>query len=486
MQPYDSAHEERVKAYCRQVVEPAYTEAHRTLDAEYPVWPVRAQRSFDEGMSWAASTAKHTREMREALGLSAPSLPPIPAPQGMMRMSGRVCEDGGGPMNALGTTMMWGLHGFKYERDRVKQHFEWAADNGLRFLRWLGEVRDTGGEPFWRDLAIVPVGSADYPEWPDYEAQVRDATQLAMDYGLRLQWTIFGTGHDHKQRTVERWLSGVGPVLHGVQGTEVANENQGFASDGIEMRQLASYLRARLGVDFPLALTAVAESEAAALYNGSAANLFTFHFDRADGENGWRWVRQSWPGKDFGAFSDNEPKGDHSSVSSDTDPERITMAGVVAFIVGACMHVIHTGAGVRGVDDPARGRVANLWDVPSMGPVCAAMRKWQALLPSDLARWTKENWYWSGHPFLIEKKDIGDDALAANRGATRCFAATNGAKFITAPIGIMQEFSMVAKTPMRITCYDWTGEPYEEALLTAGMTQTFKGRNSAVVIGERI
>jgi len=420
--------------------------------------------------------------------MEAVYVPPIILPKGLTRMNGRVCQDDNGPMNAVGTTLMWGLHGCKFEESRLRQHYEWAADMGLQFFRMLGEVRDTdpNAEPFWKDLAIVPVGSADYPEWSDYERQVQACTQMALDHGMRVEWSIFGTGRDNKTRTVERWLAGVKPVMPGVQMTEVANESQGFSSDGAELREIASIIRSHLGQDHPLALTAVAEDDAMALYYGSAANLFTFHFDRTDGENGWRWVRQPWPGKDFGAFSDNEPKGDHSSIASDTDPERITMAGVNAFLVGACHHVIHTGAGVRGIDDPARGRVANLWDVPSFTQVLPAMKKWRALLPADLAQWTKENWYWPGHPFLIAENFIGDSALAANYGATRCFAATNGNRFIASPIGIMNEFPMVAKTAMRYTCYDWTGEPYMEGLAAKGEAFLFKNRYSSVVIGERV
>jgi hypothetical protein len=416
-----------------------------------------------------------------------PLVVPAPPPQGLTRMNGRLVVDDNGPMNALGTTLMWGLHGCKFEPGRLRLHWEWAADMGLQFFRMLGEVRDTDPTkpPFWKDLAIVPVGSVDYPEWPDYEQRVQDCTLMGMSVGMRVEWSIFGTGHDDKRRTVDRWLAGVVPVLSGVQMTEVANESNGFEADGIELRQLAAIIRSRLGPGHPLALTAVSEADTAALYNGSAANIVTFHFDRAPGENGWRWVRQPWPGKDFGAFSDNEPKGDHSSIASDEDPERITMAGVTAFIVGASHHVIHTGAGVRGVDDPARGRVANLWDVPSMGPVCAAMKTWRTLLPPDLAQWTKENWYWAGHPFIIEKQHIGDDALAANYGATRCFAATNGTRFITSPIGIMREFPMRAKSAMHIRCYDWRGVLYDERDLIAGEMLRTGDRASAVIIGEQ-
>ena len=130
--------------------------------------------------------------------LLIPLAVPAPPPQGLTRMSGRLVVDDNGPMNALGTTLMWGLHGCKFEPGRLRQHYEWAADMGLRFFRMLGEVRDADPTkpPFWKDLAIVPVGSMDYQEWPDYEQRVQDCTLMGMSVGMRVEWSIFGTGHE--------------------------------------------------------------------------------------------------------------------------------------------------------------------------------------------------------------------------------------------------------------------------------------------------
>ena len=418
-----------------------------------------------------------------------PSIPPIEPPKGLTRMSGRVVLDDSGPMNALGTTLMWGLWGYKFDRSRLQRHFEWGADNGLGFFRMFGEVRDKQGQepPFWRDQAIVPVGSDGYPEWPDYEGCVQGCTQMAIDHGMRIEWSVFGSGLDHKRRTCERFVAGVKPVMTGMQMGEVANENQGFGEAGVEMRQLASYLRSQLGA-VPLALTAIGEDPAMvhALYDGSAADIFTFHFERTMWENGWRPVRQPWGGKDFGAFSNNEPVGDHSSVESDTDPERITIGAVNAWLTGASHTVIHTGAGVRGVDDPARGRVANLWDVTSMGPVLAALKKIRAILPPGLSGWTRENFCWSGHPFEMGGL-VGDPALAANHGCVRCFAAHNGSQFVTLPFGVMQYFVLKAKAPMRVKLYAWTGDLIQELQLdSTGVIGVSGGRRSMLIVGENL
>jgi hypothetical protein len=196
-------------------------------------------------------------------------------------------------------------------------------------------------------------------------------------------------------------------------------------------------------------------------------------------------VRQVWGGKDFGAFCNNEPIGPQSSLASEVDPERLVFGQLNAWLTGACMSVIHAGAGVRGVVDPARGRAANLWEVPVMEPTLRALQTIVPMLPPDLAQWTKENFYWAGHPFEMDGL-VGDPALAVNHGCVRCFAAHAGSQFVTAPFGIMQNFALKARSAMHVRCYDWTGNLYEDRSLAVGERLTFTGRNSAVVIGRSL
>ena len=83
MQPYID--DPAVKAYCQDQIAPAYAEAQKPLDADYPVWPARAVYDHGVGkLSWAASCAKHLAECRSALGL-APPIPPSVADPRLVR-----------------------------------------------------------------------------------------------------------------------------------------------------------------------------------------------------------------------------------------------------------------------------------------------------------------------------------------------------------------------------------------------------------------
>jgi hypothetical protein len=67
--------DEKVKSFCR-VIEGDYSEASRSLDGDYPVWPSRTVYDYSvDSLSWADSCFKHRNECRVALGLQ-----PIPAP----------------------------------------------------------------------------------------------------------------------------------------------------------------------------------------------------------------------------------------------------------------------------------------------------------------------------------------------------------------------------------------------------------------------
>jgi hypothetical protein len=89
-EPYigDSA----IAEYCDTQIKPAYVEAGRTPDAQYPIWSGRAVYDHAVGaLSWPASCAKHLRECRDALGLTPPVPPPVlTLPR--LRVNGHVFE----------------------------------------------------------------------------------------------------------------------------------------------------------------------------------------------------------------------------------------------------------------------------------------------------------------------------------------------------------------------------------------------------------
>ncbi len=69
MNPYD---EGQVSAFIDDA-SALYQQAHRTPDPHALIWVARLQRDVDEGLTYAASRAKHLDELRAALGLSGPT-----------------------------------------------------------------------------------------------------------------------------------------------------------------------------------------------------------------------------------------------------------------------------------------------------------------------------------------------------------------------------------------------------------------------------
>jgi len=469
VQPYIEV--PNVVDYCAYV-RATYREANREPDTNYPVWPVRAQRDYDEGMSWAASCAKHTREMREALGL--PPLPPPPGPPprtGRVTVSGRAVADDAGPWNALGTTLFWSV------REACTPHLDdnlaWARARGIEYVRGLCEATDWPPE-----TRIDPreIG------WTD---KLRGARDAARAQGMRVYWTLFGGNQltpQEQLKAVETHLVICHEAPELVQGIEISNENNGFHdSDGERRMRGFAEIYARHG--YPTALTSWA-SGAASLYAGSAANIATEHFERDPREGGWRPVRQPWGYWDHQgcppAFINNEPIGIGSSVAQDADPLRLACGAVVTYLCGGAAHVIHTGAGVYGVPmtHPVGGaRPANLWEQPTLEPTLAAIAAMRALLPPGVATWARQNHHWPGHPFTFAPYQPGDESLAHHQGCVRAYAMVNGKDWVCLPFGVMGTFQMAPKQPGTWRAY----EPLTGAQVGEGTGAVILNREALLV-----
>lgn len=454
-----------------------YDEAGRTPDAQYPIWIARIVYDYCAGLSWAASEAKHLRELRVALGLPIP-LPPGPSPRtGRVRLSGRTMADDGGPWLPLGTTLFWAVR--EAGTPHLSDNLTWGRAQGLDCIRPLGEATD------WApDLRIDPR----VPGWIDKLRVTRDE---AMAVGLRLAWTIFGGNQltpAEQLRAVEDLLVVCQERPESVQGVEISNEGNGFRDpDGGRRMRGFGEIFARHG--YPTALTSW-ESWDPTLYPGSAATVGTEHFERAitdahgnpypDGY--WRPVRQPWGYWEHTgvppAFINGEPIGIGSSVVQDTDPLRLACAAVVTWLVGGALHIVHTGAGVYGVPTthPVGGfRPANLWEQPTLEPTLQAIRAMRTLLPPDLPAWARQNHHWPGHPCTFAPNAPGEPSYPSQQGCVRAYAATRGPEWICLPIGVMGSFTMTPKQAGTWTSHDpLTG--------TAGMS----GNGPIVLEAERL
>ncbi len=398
--------------------------------------------------------------------------------RGRVRLDGRSFVDGDGPRASLGATFFWLAWGYRHDRDRVDANLRWLAEHGVDFVRALGEV----GGPNWRDRVIDPA-------WPDYVDVIRGATALANRYGLRVEWTLFGGG---TSRTPEAWwaatrrvVEALAPVVAGVQFVEVQNEQQGPPA-GLA-RDLAAYVRRDLGVE--VAITGAPARELPALYAGAAATLATMHFDRQDGDRGWRFARQSWSYWELvhmpGAFVNNEPAGIAGSVRAENDPLKLASDALVTWIAGGAAYVLHHGAGIYGREymHPTAGlRRANAWEQPGLSDALAIVGRVRAVLSADIANWTRADN--DGRPpgpvppFRFRQELLGVGATAA-RGLTGAFTATRNGEFYTVVLGARGELATESNRPVTATVRElgeWVARPWTGRLVGADATYLVHGK----------
>ena len=462
IQPYIG--DEAVEQYCDDSIIPAYAEAKKPLDRYYADWPARAVYDHGVGnLSWAASCAKHLRECRDALGLPKPPLPPWPMPSGDVKLVGRMFADDSGPFLALGKSLFWAWQGMVHEPERVGENVRWLRSHGVQAVRVLSETTDWAVEKNRCD-----------PRTPEWKPAGHALFAVCASVGMRISLTLFGgnqlTFGEQRQATLdaldicEAWREQVFDI-------EISNEAQGFLSpEGInEMRALADLVTAR---GFLVSLTSVDHQKG--INDGSNVPIGTIHPDRTYGENGWRYVRQPWGYyNDYGqvpkAWVNREPCGIGSSGCFDDDPVRQAGAAILSWMIGAGMYVIHTGAGVYGVPNPVSAtnqatgkgetlmRPANVWEQPTLEPMLRIIAEFRNKLPSGVANWERQNHGWPGHPCNVEPHTVGDDALAANLGCTRAYAATHGTNWVCLPIGIMGHMTLAPKQGETWTC--WTPSP---------------------------
>lgn len=313
--------------------------------------------------------------------------------------------DDGGAFLPRGATMFWALWGYQHDRARLGRNLSTLRDWGIDYIRVLGVVGAPGApaEDSWRDRQADPTAAS-------YDQDIAGLTDWAYrEYGLRVQWTIFGGVEftptpESRRAVVERF----GRMSRGreerIFAFEVANEawQNGFPGDPgrAELQALAQVLKGQSRN--LVALSAPQESSCAAaqaLYRGSVADFMTLHLPRAGLENGalWTTFRDPWQFRDCAGVpplaSSNEPIGPESSVAALDDPAVLAALAAVTYGSGIGAFVLHTGPGVRGggVADVTRARHSNLWELPTGARIATALSALSRTLPGDFANWEKED-----------------------------------------------------------------------------------------------
>jgi hypothetical protein len=419
-----------------------------------------------------------------SVNISLTQKPPIAGGRtGRVRLVGRAFADDAGPYLALGTSLMYGVHAASdpVDLERLRQNLTWAKDRGVDFVRVFAET-----EAWGVDSRTGPLSN---PDW--HAAALRTMREAAIAAGLRIEWTLFSSDKlnaEQESALVTTVLAVCVEQPSAVQFVEMSNENFGF-NDGDGPTRMRAFAGRFVNAGYPTALTSVPHG-AAGIYTGSFATLATEHFDRVLWENGWRPVRQPWGYWERsgvpGAFVNNEPIGIGSSVAQDTDPLRLVMGAVDAWISGSAATVVHTGAGIYGVPNVHRdggSRPANLWEQPALEPTLVGIAAMRKILPPDVANWTRVNANKPGHPFAIADEAIGDKALRAGLGCDRAYSVNSGGRFVVTPIGIMGEVTLTPTAPIEWTVY----HPLTGAILSTGsgaltLREAVEGR-AVVILG---
>lgn len=395
------------------------------------------------------------------------------ARRGMVRADRHAFVDDGGPFLAKGATLFWALWGYQHDRARLGRNLAALRAWGFDYVRVFGVVGAPGDGPgpvcgpgvshcdSWRDRRLDP-------STPAYAQDIAGFTDWAFkEYGLRVQWTIFGgieftPTADSRRALVEKFgdmASGRAPAIFAF---EVANESwqNGFPGEGgrAELRALARVLKSRSGN-----LVALSSPEngrcagAQELYRDSVADLTTLHTGRAgprDGEN-WTALREVWDLQSCAGVpalrSSNEPIGPEASVASLDDPVVLSAMALVTYGSGIGAFVLHTGPGVRGGGeaDLALGRHRNLWELPTVARIAEGLSAITTLMPGDFANWDK-------HDALTDDPDRPVDVKDRTAVAgVYCFAKDQ--EFACAPVGIKKPLALVARRKVTASVHQLAG-----------------------------
>ncbi len=382
--------------------------------------------------------------------VALPALRPlVQARHGQVRLRGRVWLDDDGDFRPLGATLMWALHGWRVERERVELNLAHLRDHRFDSVRILAEVGWLGNEID--------------PTWTDYDQTLTSFINTAYDtYGLRTELTIIGGGTGYPPMQLAQRLVGLlDGRQHKILYLEMANEMQFM--DAPTARQMISVLR-------PLGIIMIPSNcerigcDLANLVSETGADTGAMHLDRdltSPLDFDWRQVRQPWEASRVPfAVTLNEPVGPRSSIEENIDPLQLAMYRLDGIISGAGAYVLHNGAGVSGRVDPFHNRPANLWEVPGIDAIEDALRSVDVHIPADAENWRKANTsgapgQWPDNPLAVDgvwPSDGGD------HGVVRLISAYSDREFVSLALGARNTVTITSRWSADVTVTKFSSE----------------------------
>ena len=381
----------------------------------------------------------------------------VPANRGVVTISGRSFYDSNAHFLGLGATYMRALRNCKYDRDWFRSDCAYLAAQGFDYIRILSMVD-------WDGKQIAPVGFNSYfgywvDGWSDYWQQFRDCIDIAYDeFGLRTEVVCFASADTVMTSDAARYahldgiIANIGGRDHKVIFIEVANEywQNGLTFD--QVRAYGAYLNSRTGRLIALSASGGDDNSLSALYNGSAADIATEHFERDvwSEEGGWLPVRDCWSVVGLAGVppcTSNEPVGPGSSVNTENDPIKLVSAACFAWTAGLPGYVFHSTAGVAGDK-----RFENM-----SGP--SDYKYVKSIMPAALASWNRNDGLEAAAPFTVYCNGVANTYWTSNPGAStgchRNIGARKDDEFLCYPQGILGGgVTLQAREQLNFTVYN--------------------------------
>ena len=365
---------------------------------------------------------------------------------GVVRLVNRSWVDDTGEFFPLGTTLFWALGGMKRgEQGRVFQNVSFARELGCDYVRILGQAS-------WPGEDIDPF-------WSDYPTLLATFIDTAYDLGVRTQITALTEGCADPLRAATIIRDVVNARRDKIVMLEAKNETKdaGLVVVSANVAQILGQAGLPFGVGLGDASIETIEAES----NKCQATVAFFHQERNPADDGARNVRQSWDMKAFNrAVCANEPPGPASSGSQENRPTRLAAMRAADTVCGAGAFCLHTGSGVFG--RPMTGsygtRYANLWEIPGIRVMAAAVHASVRHLPAGVTGWAKFN---TQHPVVVKSGQVN-----------KLYGAKTGSQFVEIAIGCIAPTTFKAVVPCAVLFADSeTGRVIAERQMNPGDEQ---------------
>ena len=385
---------------------------------------------------------------------------------GSVRLDGNAFADDEGTYNALGASLMWGLWAAKNDPAKLISTLDYLSP----FVDYVRVLSMVGSLPYWEGRVIDPFDS-------DYETTLTTLLDAATERGLRVQVVLFADAqvmmpsHQDRREWVQQMAVWLEAKRDAVQFVEIANESNlnGVADDNLrELTLLWDEIS-----EIPVAPSSPdggnAEESINRLFDGRlvGADLVTPHFDRRTDtiETVYRPHRQTWEAQFYDhplPFTNNEPIGPGSSGETENDPARLAIGLANTFIAGGAGYVIHSSAGVRGLED--------YWTVVTP-EILTALKATKDLIPAGIQNAERCNHHWACHPYETDDQIWPD---THENGVVRAFAANHDGHSYVVLTGLKESYTVTAKRAMGVEIFDArTGERTQTIELSEGQEWTF-------------